>query len=202
GLVEMIAHRQGPDDWLLQGASRAGVPVGGAASVQAIQVAGVETGAQGDPDQVGDVLAELGPDQVKDREDRASVLDSVGICRSSGIFLMDGVEWSDIAEAMEAATGMEMPVERLRLLGERIYNLQRGYNASHGIIESDDWLQYLFGAELPRTRGAREEDAGLEPSLAEYYRLRGWDPESGWATEEKLLELGLGEIAGLRLPEP
>jgi aldehyde:ferredoxin oxidoreductase len=31
--------------------------------------------------------------------------------------------------------------------------------------------------------------------LDEYYRLRGWDPETGWPTEEKLRELGLEEAS-------
>jgi aldehyde:ferredoxin oxidoreductase len=29
--------------------------------------------------------------------------------------------------------------------------------------------------------------------LDEYYQLRGWDPETGWPTKEKLAELSLGE---------
>jgi aldehyde:ferredoxin oxidoreductase len=29
--------------------------------------------------------------------------------------------------------------------------------------------------------------------IEEYYRLRGWDPNTGWPTKEKLVELSLGE---------
>ncbi|MBL7183656.1 MAG: hypothetical protein ISS50_04310, partial [Anaerolineae bacterium] len=40
---------------------------------------------------------------------------------------------------------------------------------------------------------ARGQVIDLEPMLDEYYRLRGWDPATGWPTAEKLRELWLEE---------
>jgi aldehyde:ferredoxin oxidoreductase len=40
---------------------------------------------------------------------------------------------------------------------------------------------------------ARGQVIDLEPMLDEYYRLRGWDLETGWPTPEKLRELNLEE---------
>jgi aldehyde:ferredoxin oxidoreductase len=34
----------------------------------------------------------------------------------------------------------------------------------------------------------------LEPMLDEYYRARGWDPQTGLPTPEKLGELGLDDL--------
>ena len=130
---------------------------------------------------------------VKDGEDFGAVVDSVGVCKSGGTFVLAEIYWPDIAAALEAATGMEMPVERLKRIGERIYNLQRCYNAWHGITRADDRLPRRFTEDPSPSGNAQGQVIDLEPMLEEYYRLRGWDPETGWPTEEKLRELGLEE---------
>jgi aldehyde:ferredoxin oxidoreductase len=131
---------------------------------------------------------------IKDGEDFGAVVDSVGVCKSGGTFVLAELYWADIAAALEAATGMDMPVERLKRIGERIYNLQRCYNARHGITRADDRLPRRF-TDVPSPSGNAEGHVvDLEPMLDEYYRLRGWDPETGWPTEEKLRELGLEEV--------
>jgi len=130
---------------------------------------------------------------VKDGEDFGAVVDSVGVCKSGGTFVLAEIYWPDIAAALEAATGMEMPEERLKRIGERIYNLQRCYNARHGITRADDRLPRRFTEDPSPSGNAQGQVIDLEPMLEEYYRLRGWDPETGWPTEEKLRELGLEE---------
>jgi aldehyde:ferredoxin oxidoreductase len=132
---------------------------------------------------------------VKDGEDLGAVVDSVGVCKSGGTFVLAEIYWPDIAVALEAATGMDMPVERLKRIGERIYNLQRCYNARHGITRADDRLPRRFTDEPSPSGNAEGEIIDLEPMLDEYYQLRGWDPETGWPTEEKLRELGLEEAS-------
>jgi len=133
------------------------------------------------------------PFLVKDGEDFGAVVDSVGVCKSGGTFVLAEIYWSDLAAALEAATGMTMPVERLKRIGERIYNLQRCYNARHGITRADDRLPRRFSEEPSPSGNARGETIQLEAMLDEYYQLRGWDPETGWPTKEKLRELGLDE---------
>ena len=130
---------------------------------------------------------------VKDGEDFGAVVDSVGVCKSGGTFVFAELYWPDIAAALEAATGMEMDVERLKRIGERIYNLQRCYNVLHGITRADDCLPRRFTDEPSPSGNARGQVIDLEPMLDEYYRLRGWDPITGWPTARKLRELGLEE---------
>ena len=88
---------------------------------------------------------------------------------------------------------MEMPVDRLKLIGERIYNLQRCYNARHGITRTDDQLPRRFLDEPSPSGNAQGQVIDLEPMLDEYYRLRGWDRETGYPSKAKLCELGLEE---------
>jgi aldehyde:ferredoxin oxidoreductase len=128
---------------------------------------------------------------VKDGEDFGAVIDSTGMCKSGGTFVLAEIYWPDIAAALEATTGMEMPVERLQRIGERIYNLQRCYNALHGITRADDRLPRRFADEPSPSGNAKGQTIDVEPMLEDYYQLRGWDPERGWPTQEKLRELGL-----------
>jgi len=131
------------------------------------------------------------PFLVKDGEDFGAVVDSVGVCKSGGTFVLAEIYWPDIAAAVEAATGMDMPVKRLKRIGERIYNLQRCYNAVHGITRADDRLPRRFTEEPSPSGNAAGQIVELEPMLEEYYQLREWDPETGWPTAEKLRQLGL-----------
>jgi aldehyde:ferredoxin oxidoreductase len=130
---------------------------------------------------------------VKDGEDFGAVVDSVGVCKSGGTFVLAEIYWPDIAAALEAATGMDMPVERLKRIGERIYNLQRCYNARHGITRADDRLPRRFTEDPSPSGNAEGQVVELDQMLEGYYRLREWDPETGWPTEQKLRELGLEE---------
>ena len=145
------------------------------------------------PEIVDPLATKHKPMLVKDGEDFGAVVDSVGLCKSGGTFVLAELYWPEVAAAIEAATGMEMPVEQLKHIGERIYNLQRCYDVWHGIIRADDMLPRRFLEEPSPSGKARGEVIDLEPMLDEYYRLRGWDLSTGWPTAEKLHELGLEE---------
>jgi aldehyde:ferredoxin oxidoreductase len=131
---------------------------------------------------------------VKDGEDFGAVVDSCGNCKSGGTFVMAEVYWPEMAEAIQAATGMSMPVERLKVIGERIYNLQRCYNALHGIARKDDTQPRRLLSEPSPSGHAKGQVLHLGEMLDEYYRLRAWDASTGLPTAVKLRELGLAEV--------
>ena len=135
------------------------------------------------------------PMLVKDGEDYGAVIDSVGLCKSGGTFVLAEFYWPDIAAALEAATGMEMPVDRLKRIGERIYNLQRCYGVQHGITRADDALPRRFSQEPSPSGNAKGQVIDLEPMLDEYYTLRHWDPVTGRPTAATLRSLDLGDVA-------
>ncbi len=146
------------------------------------------------PEMADPLATRYKPLLVKDGEDWGAVVDSVGVCKSGGTFVMAEIYWPDIAAALEAATGMAMPVERLKRMGERIYNLQRCYNVWHGVTRAEDRLPRRFSEEPSPSGNAQGQTIDLEPMLDKYYRLRGWDPQSGWPTREKIRELGLDDV--------
>jgi len=135
------------------------------------------------------------PFLVKDGEDFGAVVDSVGVCKSGGTFVMAEIYWPEIAEGLTYATGIEFTASDLKTIGERIYNLMRAYNAIHGITREDDRLPRRFTEEPSPSAGAKGEIAHAEEMLDEYYDLRGWDRRLGWPTTGTLERLGLSHVA-------
>lgn len=104
---------------------------------------------------------------------------------------MAAVYWQETAEAISLSTGIPMDAERLKAIGERIYNLQRMYNAVHGVNSKDDVLPWRFTL-MPSTSGnASGSTCRLDITLPDYYRLRNWDPDSGLPEAETAARLGL-----------
>lgn len=137
---------------------------------------------------------------VKDGEEFAAVVDSCGNCKSGGTFVMAEVYWTEQAEALRFATGMDLDASRIQLIGERIVNLQRCYNALHGLTSADDVLPWRF-TQVPSPSGnALGSVCKLDEMLQEYYRMRGWDTTCGMPEEITLRRLGL-EAAWLRIDE-
>jgi len=132
---------------------------------------------------------------VKDGEDFGAVVDSSGNCKSGGTFVMAEVYWEEQAQSLSATTGIPIDGEKLKLIGERIYNLQRCYNALHGITRADDVLPWRFTKSPSPSGNARGSVCRLHEMLPEYYALRGWDPETGLPQKETLARLGLDGAA-------
>ncbi len=132
---------------------------------------------------------------VKDGEDFGAVVDSVGVCKSGGTFVMAELYWEEIAAGLTHACGVEYDETILRRIGERSINLMRAYNALHGVDRTDDRLPRRFNAEPSPSGGACGQVAHAQMMLDEYYELRGWDRVRGWPTGATLERLGLPEVA-------
>jgi aldehyde:ferredoxin oxidoreductase len=91
---------------------------------------------------------------------------------------------------INTACGLGWGVDDLLCAGERAWNLKRVINNRLGLTRAND--------RLPRTLLEPYQDggsAGYVPPITEmlevYYAARGWDPETGKPTPDKLTELGL-----------
>jgi aldehyde:ferredoxin oxidoreductase len=95
---------------------------------------------------------------------------------------------------LQAATGLHFTATDLISIGERIYNLERAFNARNGFGRKDDSLPARL-LETPLPEGhSKNTVVALDPMLNEYYRLRGWTPE-GIPTISTLSEAKLGYIS-------
>jgi aldehyde:ferredoxin oxidoreductase len=105
----------------------------------------------------------------------------------------------DVLEAVYAATGWEMSIAEALEIGERGTNLARVFNAREGFSRKDDTLpERLFEPlEGGALMGQSYPRAEFEQALTALYGLKGWDPERGVPTRERLEALSLGWAADL-----
>jgi aldehyde:ferredoxin oxidoreductase len=119
-------------------------------------------------------------------QDLTAAIDSSGCC----LFTSFALGAPDYAAMLKAATGVPYTDESVLLCGERIWNLERLFNAKAGFTGADDTLPSRM-LEEPMPEGpAMGRVVQLKKMLAEYYKLRGWTAD-GVQTPEKLKALDL-----------
>jgi aldehyde:ferredoxin oxidoreductase len=88
-----------------------------------------------------------------------------------------------------------MSGKKLQKAGERIVNLERAFNILCGIRRKDDTLPERFLREPLNEGGSAGRLVDLELMLDEYYAARGWSKKDSIPSREKLVELGLKQVA-------
>ncbi|MBI5946089.1 MAG: aldehyde ferredoxin oxidoreductase family protein [Chloroflexi bacterium] len=96
---------------------------------------------------------------------------------------------------INAACGYEWTLDDMMLCGERAWNLKRAINNRLGLTRANDKLPKAL-LEPYKEGGAEGFVPDLPAMLEAYYEARGWDKESGKPSKEKLIELGLDDVAG------
>ncbi|MGB9976282.1 aldehyde ferredoxin oxidoreductase family protein [Thermovenabulum sp.] len=81
--------------------------------------------------------------------------------------------------------------EYIWLVGERIYNLERIFNVREGFSKKDDSFPSRLISEPLPSGPASGQIFEQDDLLKDYYKVRGWDLETGVPTKDKLKELGL-----------
>jgi aldehyde:ferredoxin oxidoreductase len=127
-----------------------------------------------------------------------SALDTYCLCQ-----FVWGPAWTlygpaEMASMLKAATGWDVDIPELMIVGERRLNMLRVFNAREGFTRGDDRLPEKFFQPLagtgPTSGMALDEDH-FEHEKDVYFKLAGWDNESGNPTRSKLVELGLDWLA-------
>ena len=95
--------------------------------------------------------------------------------------------------SFEYVTGMKLTMEDALLVGERVFNLRKAFNMRHGCTRDEDTLPERL-LKKPNKR-AGDMVVKLDEMLPDYYRLRGWDPTTSLPTKDKLIQLGLQDLA-------
>jgi aldehyde:ferredoxin oxidoreductase len=129
-------------------------------------------------------------EMVRELQLRPVIFNSVVAC----FFSTFALTIEDYAEAISAATGWPLTPERLLLIAERIWNLTRLFNVREGFQKADDTLPerlFTHASSKGPSKGEMVDRASFEKMRETYYRIAGWDPQSGIPTEAKLRELDL-----------
>lgn len=127
-----------------------------------------------------------------------SFMDSANVCH-----FVYGPAWQlydveKLLEVLRAVTGWDMTMEELMRIGERRLNMLRAFNAREGIGRDRDTLpEKMFAKGLAGgVSDGFKVDADLwRASMDRYYRLCGWDRETGYPSRAKLDELDIGWVS-------
>jgi aldehyde:ferredoxin oxidoreductase len=223
GLLHLIALRKGIGNLMADGSRRFGAHFG--AEEEAVQVNGLEVayhdprGVSGmalvyatsprgachnksDYFQVewGQADASLGLqfiDRHAGAEKAANVArhqDWRSACDALVLCLFSNVPAEMVAGLVNAACGYNTCADDLLICGERGWTMKRAINNRMGLTRANDTLPKALLEPL-----SDGPVAGTVPPLEEmldaYYTARGWDPVTGRPTREKLLSLGMDDVA-------
>lgn len=131
-------------------------------------------------------------------EDWVTLADLMGICkfawyrsRDFGMLVRRGLEM--VTEAYQAATGIAMTSREMYRCGERVYNVEKIFNLRNGLGRASDYPPERFFKEklTGPAEGAVLNRENYDRLLDDYYEARGWSPDTGVPTSEKLQELSL-----------
>lgn len=220
GLIEKTAKREGIGDVLAEGPGIAAESFGGNASDYAMQIknsgyaawmprrmkgtglsfATANRGACHKRAPIGAEImgfvdgnsVENKAAMVKEIQDKVNAYFTLVSCRFAEFVLPPEIP----IQLLEAATGQTFSEAEFMQLGERIWNLERVFNAAEGFRRKDDQFparefEAIEGEDSDEPQLSREE---ADFMLDEYYEQRGWDNE-GVPTSSHLAEIGLEEYA-------
>jgi len=126
------------------------------------------------------------PELLKAFQDTTAVVDSTGIC----LFTTFAWTMNDIQPQIQAACEGDWSVEKLNLIGERIWNMEREFNLAAGFTAKDDTLPPRLLKEGCKTGPQKGAVTRLDIMMPKYYEARGWTKE-GVPTPETHSRLGL-----------
>ena len=123
---------------------------------------------------------------LKAFQDLTAVVDSSGLC----LFTTFAWGLADIQPQIQAACEGDWSPERLLLVGERIWNMEREFNLAAGLTGKDDCLPPRLMKEEAKTGPQKGAVSKLDVMLPEYYEVRGWTAE-GVPTAGTRVRLGV-----------
>ena len=126
------------------------------------------------------------PELVKAFQDATGIFDSAGIC----VFTSFAWTLADVQPQLQAACEGDWSMDKLNLVGERIWNMERQFNLAAGLSAKDDDLPPRLKTEPAKTGPAKGLVNGLDKMKPEYYKVRGWD-SAGVPEQATLQRLGL-----------
>lgn len=101
-----------------------------------------------------------------------------------------------LVSLINAACGFDWTVNDVRQCGERGWNLKRVINNRLGITGDDDKLPTPLLRAVSDARTQQDKFVpDIDDMLVAYYQARGWDPDRGCPTRDKLHELDLDWVS-------
>lgn len=121
----------------------------------------------------------------------SAVIDSLGLCKVPALSIIGDFSLENESRLVKAVTGLELSPADLMDIGERLINMEKQFNLTHGADRDSDNLPRLFREQgLPRGPVRGETVKDLPIMVADFYRVMGWD-ENGVPLPETLDRLSI-----------
>ncbi|MFX1513893.1 MAG: aldehyde ferredoxin oxidoreductase family protein [Promethearchaeota archaeon] len=133
-------------------------------------------------------------------EQVTTIADAIGRCKGAVTTWVAAVPliWKypllgGVVKYLTAATGVEFSEAMVRESAERIYVVERSFNIKQGISKKNDRIPQRI--DILGTPQGKQELEQHNKMLTDYYKLHGYESETGIPTRERLEMLGLKFIA-------
>lgn len=142
---------------------------------------------------------EYKPEAVIYAQNRSAVINMLVVCDWVYPIIHSHVTGDRIGDTslesqlLEAVSGYELTEKELDQIGERIWNLARAFMMRENRTRNEDTLHESYFTKRDGGKAINKSD--FEDAKTRYYRLRGWEEDTGWPTQGKLNLLGLSDIA-------
>jgi aldehyde:ferredoxin oxidoreductase len=109
------------------------------------------------------------------------------------------IQLDELVGALSAATGWDVSIEEILRMGERATNMARAFNVREGFSRKEDALPERLFTPLENglLQGVGISKSDFERTMSDLYRCKGWNPETGAPTRERLRELDIEWAADL-----
>jgi len=124
--------------------------------------------------------------------DLTHAVNSAGMC----LLGMGFMPASAITDFINFATGWDLSMQDLLKLGERVANMRQAFNAREGVNITDfKFPGRIIGNPALEAGPTAGKTVDLDTLRKDFLTARGWHIETGRPSTEKLLELGLDDVA-------
>jgi aldehyde:ferredoxin oxidoreductase len=124
--------------------------------------------------------------------DLMHAISCAGLCQF-GYGFMDA---SALTDFINLTTGWNYSIDDLLKVGDRVASIRQAFNAREGISTFDFRVPARVAGNPPPESGPTAgRSVDFNTLLKDYFAVRGWDVNTGTPTKNKLLELGLEDVA-------
>jgi len=120
------------------------------------------------------------------------VVNAAGVC----LFAYLSYDWNFIPDFLTAVTGWPIDTDECDRIGERIADIRHAFNLREGLNPIRFEVPSRIVGDPPQTTGnVRGITVDIDTQVREYCAAMDWDPSTGRPSRERLLALGLEEVA-------
>ena len=101
-----------------------------------------------------------------------------------------------LPEFMSAVTGWDVDMDEILQAGERIANIRAAFNIREGVnVVKREVPGRVIGRPQLKSGPLEDVTIDLDSMVKDYLRVMEWDPISAKPSREKLLQVGLDDVA-------